>query len=485
MALRALRDLSAPSPRASRSGGGRRPRAARRRLALVLVLVSVLRLGMAPAALAQEPPPARTWTLSSAVEAAIAHAPALDAARAGADAAAAELTEARAERAPSASLGASAFRHQEPMVVTPIHGFAPGEIPEFDRNLLQAALQVRWELWDGGGRAARVEQREAEVDAAQASLAADRQAVAARTVGAYLRVTGLASTLDAHRERLVAVGAERERVERLLASGKVAEVDLRRIEAALAAAEARRVALGAALDVAERDLARLLGVEPAGAAAPGLAPVRPAEPPAADRETLLAALAERSPALERARAEVAAANAAVEAARAARLPSARLEGNYLGFGDGDLDATAEWNAGVRVALPLGDRRLPARQARAEAAATAAAARLRALEDALAGELDRALAARAETLARATALEAAAASAAEVVRVERLRLDAGAGVEADYLDAEAELLELRAERVEAEHAAVAAQAELARLAGELSAEWIAAHLEAGGAGRREP
>jgi outer membrane protein len=446
-------------------------------LGFILIVASV------SATRAQEPPPA--WTLATAVEAALTHAPALEAARAGAGAAAAELREARAERAPAASLGASAFRYQEPMVVTPIHGFAPGEIPEFDHTLLQAALQVRWELWDGGGRAARVEQREREVDAAEAGLEADRQVIAARAVSAYLRVTGLASTLEAHRERLVAVEAERERVTRLLASGKVAEVDLRRIEAALAAAEAQRVALGAALEVAERDLARLLGVEPATAAAPRLAPVRAVGPPGDDREAILAALAERSPALERARAEVAAADAAVAAARAARLPSARLEGNYLGFGDGDLDATAEWNAGVRVALPLGDRRLPARLARAEAAASGAAARLRALEDALAGEVDRALAARAETLARGTALEAAAASAAEVVRIERLRLDAGAGIEADYLEAEAELLALRARRIEAEHAAVAARVELARLAGELSAGWIAAHLEAGGAGEREP
>jgi outer membrane protein len=478
MAPQAPRDRSATSRRGSalRQAGSGPPRA-------VALLGSILIVAAVSATRAQEPPPA--WTLATAVEAALAHAPALEAARAGAGAAAAELREARAERAPAASLGASAFRYQEPMVVTPIHGFAPGEIPEFDHTLLQAALQVRWELWDGGGRAARVEQRERELDAAEAGLEADRQAVAARAASAYLRVTGLASTLEAHGERLVAVEAERERVTRLLASGKVAEVDLRRIEAALAAAEAQRVALGAALEVAERDLARLLGVEPEAAAAPRLAPVRAAGPAGAEREAILAALAERSPALERARAEVAAADAAVEAARAARLPSARLEGNYLGFGDGDLDGTAEWNAGVRVALPLGDRRLPARLARAEAAASGAAARLRALEDALAGEVDRALAARAETLARVTALEAAAASAAEVVRIERLRLDAGAGIEADYLEAEAELLALRAQRIEAEHAAVIARVELARLAGELSAGWIAAHLQAGGTGEREP
>jgi outer membrane protein TolC len=419
------------------------------------------------------------------VTAALAHAPALEAARAGTSAAAAELREARAERAPAVSLAASAFRYQEPMVVTPIHGFAPGLVPDFDRTLLQGALQVRYELWDGGARAARVEQREAEVGAAEAAFASSEQTVAARTVGAYLRITSVAATLDAHRERQAAVEAERQRVERLLTEGKVAEVDLRRVEAALAAAEAQRVALAAALEVAERDLARLLGVAPESVAAARLAGVAARELPPVDREALLADLAERSPEMARARAELAAARAAVEAARAARLPSARLEGNYLGFGNGDLDATGEWNAGVRLALPLGDRRLPARVARAEAAAAAAAARLRLLEDALAAELDRALAARAETLARAAALEVAAARAAEVVRIERLRLDAGAGVEADYLEAEAELLELRAQRVDAAHAAVAAQAELARLAGALSAEWIAANLEATAGEGEEP
>jgi outer membrane protein len=442
-------------------------------------------VGGARAAAARDADQAAAWTLSRAVAAALAHAPTLEVARAQAAAAQAGLREAEAERAPTASLAASAFRHQEPMVVTPIHGFAPGLVPEFDRTLLQAALQLRYELWDGGGRRARVTQREAEVGAAAADLASAEQAVIARAVGGYLRVRGLAATLAAHAERLAAVESERDRVERLLAAGKVAEVDLRRVQAALAAAEAQRVGLSAALEVAERDLARLVGVEPGAVAAARLAPPSPADPAMPSREGLLAALGQGSPELLRARGDLAAARASAAAARAARLPSARLEGSYLGFGDGDLDATAEWNAGLRLAVPFGDRRLPARVARAEAAAAAAAARLRAVEDRLGLELDRALAAREETTARAGALAVGVDHAVAVVRAERLRLDAGAGVEADYLDAEAELLALRAERIEAEHAALAAEVEVARLAGELSPAWVAAELEAGDGEESEP
>ncbi|MCB9377562.1 MAG: TolC family protein [Holophagales bacterium] len=87
-----------------------------------------------------------------------------------------------------------------------------------------------------------------------------------------------------------------------------------------------------------------------------------------------------------------------------------------------------------------------------------------------------LAALAEADARAAALTRAADRLAEVARVEKLRLDVGAGTQVDYLDAEAELASTRADLTGARTGALLARVELARATGELGTDWIRRTLE---------
>ncbi len=94
---------------------------------------------------------------------------------------------------------------------------------------------------------------------------------------------------------------------------------------------------------------------------------------------------------------------------------------------------------------------------------------------MASDLDRAWADLAAARARAASLAEAEARYAEVLRIEKLRLSAGAGVETDYLRAEADLLASRAAAADARNRAAAARAELARVAGELTPEWLARAL----------
>jgi outer membrane protein TolC len=64
----------------------------------------------------------------------------------------------------------------------------------------------------------------------------------------------------------------------------------------------------------------------------------------------------------------------------------------------------------------------------------------------------------------------------VTRIERLALDAGAGVQTDYLVSEADLLRARASLTEARQAAVSARIQLALITGELSGPWLANNVE---------
>jgi len=414
------------------------------------------------------------WTLATAVERALATHPSLAAAEAEVARARADLATEGAGRRPDAVLAASAFRYEEPTIVTPIHGFTPGEIPEFDTGLFQGGAHLRYLLWDGGGRSARIDRGARRLAAAEAGSRGEEQRLAAVTVNAYVRALILAHTVAAHELRLSALEAERARVELLLAAGRAAEVDLRRVQATVAAARAEQVALAVSLDSAERDLGRLLDIDVSAARA---ARLRPVTAPGAGavgpggRERLLARALAANPALARAEEELAAAAASVETARAARRPSVRLEGNLLGFASVDVDATEEWNAGVRLAVPILDGALDAGVARAEAVRDGAEQALALTRRDVEAQVDRALATLAETAARAESLDEAVARFAEVVRVERLRLENGVGIESDYLDAEADLLAARAAATEARYGIVAARAELARVEGVLTTAWL--------------
>ncbi len=414
-------------------------------------------------------------TLDEAVARALASYPAVAAARARFEAAGHRLAETESSRLPRLRATGSAYQYQEPIPATPIHGFGPFQFPEFDETLFQGALIVEYTVTDGGGRSARIRGGEAEAAAAEHTLDAAAQAVAARTAAVFLRAIGLEETLAAHDRRLEALDAERERTVLRLSAGRAAEVEVQRLDAALAAAAADRVTVETELATARADLGRLTG-EPGVAAGRGLVPVAlvsPEPPPAAE---LLARARAASPEIARAAERLRAAEAAVGQAEAIRRPRLSAVGNLLGFAGADVSYSDEWNAGLQLAIPLwaagADRE---RIAAAESERQAAAESLRLAELDAAEALDRAAAAARQAQARAGSLERAVAANAEVVRIEALRLDAGVGVTADYLAAEADLLAARARLTEARQGEIAARVELARLTGDLGPEWIASEL----------
>ncbi len=433
------------------------------------------------------PASAERLTPARAAEMALATHPSVAAARAERQASAAEHDESRALFRPVVQLGVAATQYEEPSLASPIHGFRPDLFPTFDTTLYQPSVRASYTLFDGGARRARREQTAAQVERAGARLAAEEQALVARVARAYLQVLSLAEVLAADGARLEALGLERDRAGKLFAAGRAAEVEVKRGDAAFAAAEAERAARAARLDQTERTLARLIGVETEAARAPLLSPVTLGGAPGGRLEVALAGPAredlerrarEESSNARAARESAAVAEAAVAQATAARRPSVQLVGNEVGYGSAEGDFTAEWSAGFQLSFPLfTGGATAARLARAEALSTAAREQVRAAELAALSELDAALTAEAEALARAASLAAAVASFAEVARIEKLRLDAEAGTQSDYLDAEADLLGARAAWVEARYAALAARVEVARAVGGLDPAWLAVNLQA--------
>jgi len=428
---------------------------------------------------ATNPAPEGPLTVSAAVAGALGFRPEIAAARAEQRRAASAETEARATRLPSLDGTANATYHDKPIPVTPIHGFDPANLPDFETTLLQGGLHLGYTVWNGGRRNATITGAGAEAEAAGAALDGAQQQIAARTVSTYLRVLTLGGTLSAADARIDAIEAEKGRVEQLLDVGRAAQVDLRRAEASLAAARADRVRLTTALDAAERDLARLVGTTPEATRYGRLAPIDPADPGdpngRPDREALYRA-AENNPNLVEADRHLAAADASVEVARGARRPTLAAISDLQELGSTAGGYETEWSAGLQVSVPIfHGGALDERAAQAGARRDAAAEHLRAARLDLHRRLDDALAALDRARARQDALGEARDQYVEVARIEKLRLDTGVGIQADYLDAEASLLDARAGLVEAMNDEVAARVDIARLTGSLDLPWIDRHL----------
>ncbi len=418
---------------------------------------------------------AAVLSLAEAARRALATHPATRAAAARFDGARAAVGEASAARLPSVSLSASATTWSDPMLVAPLHGFDPAAAPAFDKTLIQGGVTASYMLFDGGARGARIRQARAEAGVGEASLARAEQGLLARLTVAYLDVLARARILGASEQRLTALQAEHARVTKLHAAGRAAQLDLRRAEAALANAAAEQTQRATSLALARLELGRLVG--DSGAAPGRLEDVQLRDSVVPERSVIIAAAAAASPDVEEARRRAAAAEAAASVVRGARWPTASLTSGYTNRGGADSDFTDDWNAGVQLAWPLFTGGATARRIdRADAAGRAANEEVRLAELDAVAHADRALAQLVDANARVTSLTQAVEAFTAVAAAERLRLETGTGIQADYLAAEADLLGARAELARTEYDRLAAAVELARLMGQLDLAWIETELE---------
>jgi len=440
---------------------------------VVLILLLAGSMGSAANSQGQEQTGASRLTLQQAVERALEYHPSLRVAEAAVDAAAATVGEAKSQWWPRVQLEASATRFELPMLTAPIHAFTPETIPPFDRTLYGGSAMVGFNVFDGGGRTARIGMANAESRGASAEGESTRQALIASVTVSYLRVLSNRGVLEAQEDLITALTAELDRVNRLLAEGTAARVELLRAEAALAAAEADLVAAAANLDVAERSLARLIGASADEAEASRLTPVdlRAAAPGERQRSAYQTMANATNPNLDKARENVKAAESGRKAAIAQWWPRLELMGGWIGYGyPGGL--STEWQLGAKLQYPIftGGGRSSA-VARASARADAARERLLMEELSIQESVDAAVTVVSEIQSRLLAMTRAVEHLTEVARIEQLALDAGAGTQPDYLRAEADLSRARAVLVETRHAEIAARVELARVTGELTQDWL--------------
>jgi len=425
---------------------------------------------------AQSVTPPDKLTIHQMVERALSNHPRVGVARAETASAAAKSREARAGRFPSISVEAAATRFQEPMIVAPLHGFDPNVPPGFDETLIQSRWRLAYTVFDGGARGANIRASEAGFDAATSAAETARTTVIDRVASAFLDVLTARGVRDAESRRLESLEAEQARVQQLMEVGRAASVERLRVDAAVASGRAAQIYAEQELFTALREVARLTGIDTVALDPTAFLEVTVIEPVDPEPTEYLERAHEANPLLASARYRSAASGEAERAARAAWFPSLQIVGGVNTFADVAGDFTAEWQAGITLSYPIwtGGAR-SGRIAAATADARTAQEALRQTELDVATSIDRAIAAVRGHHARAEALALAVTHLTEVARIEQLALNAGSGVQTDYLRAEADLASARADEIRARHAEIMARIQLADATGDLSMDWLTQHL----------
>jgi adhesin transport system outer membrane protein len=446
---------------------------------IVLGLSLAVVPGQAPGQETSGPPPGPTspLTLPEAIEMALEFHPVVGEARAQVEVAGGVLNQTRSSLLPALVSDASLTRHREPMLVAPLHGFDPTMAPAFDQSLVRGNLTLSYSLFDGGARRARIDRAEAGAAAAHHGWQATEMNLTAEVSGAYLAVLSSVELMEASVRLREALEAEEGRVRQFLSEGKAARVDLLRVQASLSQAEATEISLRSRLEVAQGRLARLLGLGENEVRDRGLAGAALRALPVEPTPVVVGRAKEVSPELALARQQLVGARAGVREANASFLPNLRVAGAYSDFGTLEGGHVQEWQGSLQVSYPVftGGAREGERQ-RAEAEERRVSEALRRIELAVEEGVEEATAAAVESRARREALERAVTQAEEVARIEALALEVGAGVQTDFLRAQAEFYQSQAALAEARHGETMAGIQLARVTGDLTLEWVREKME---------
>ena len=264
---------------------------------------------------------------------------------------AARLAQARAlerasaaDRVPRVDAGAGASRSRP----SPASLGLPSDADTRPSTLWRAQASASWEVDLFGRVASSVAAARADAEQSQALLRSLLLAIQADVAQHYFAIRGLDAeiallddTVRLREDALKLVGRREQ-------AGEVSELDTARARTELSVTRAERLALVQARAESEHALAVLLGEAPSALSLPA-APL--AFEPVAIPAGLPSALLERRPDIAAAERALAAANARIGIARAAKFPQLSLTG-ALGFESADLSDLFRWSSRTWLLGPL-------------------------------------------------------------------------------------------------------------------------------------
>ncbi len=340
---------------------------------------------------------------------------------------------------PQVDLESGYTRFSDPLAVVPIKGFGRRP-PFFSKNIYQWKAVGYLPVYQGGriSRMVEISRLEEEIGADQLKLT--KEELVADVTNLFNRVLQLNHLLKAQEDALGALQKVREDTHNLLKVGRVAQVDLMRIDTQVSVQKQELIATRELLRRTKETLAYLLGWPPRAE----LNPVGELREVPFDAKPAVDAV-ERRPDVRAALKRVEEAQKRIEYEFGAHLPDLYLSTSYGDRSGAGFHGKEEvWQAGAYLRLNIfsgGTISAKVRQAKAElfkARSQLQNARLKAEEEIL-----HASSAVAEARAKVEAARLALQSAKESFRVERLKYASGAGTVTDMLLAQAQWLDSKA------------------------------------------
>jgi outer membrane protein TolC len=286
----------------------------------------------------------RTLSLAECIVIALEHNPRTAVSWQAARGAAARVGRAKADYLPTLGFTSSAARGDAAEL--------DGKVDPGTQNSVDALFGVRWLLFDGGGREARVDGAAAELFAAGFQHNTVLQDVALTAEEAYYGLLAAHSFADVAMQTVKQRECQLRLAEARQRAGVVARSDVLKAQAEKAAADLELVRAKNAVQVAKGRLANAMGLRVS-------ADFEVAEPPEVDytrapsaMEPLLAEAARNRPELKTALAQVQRQRAAVHSAEARYWPAFALDTGFGWLGRGFPPDTQQWSVGLGVDLPL-------------------------------------------------------------------------------------------------------------------------------------
>lgn len=351
-----------------------------------------------------------------------------------------------------------------------------GAIVNQQTQSFNTGLSTSLTLFNGGKTTSSIRSAQSTQAASAQDLTRARQTAVFTVASDFVALANQREQLRVQQENLVAQQAQQDLIQKFVDAGSRPVADLYQQQATVAAAKLAIAQASRAVELAKVDLIQALQLDPAGEYDFVAPPITAADTSATPRLDSLMSLAYDNRAdLDAQSSRVDAANQDIKAAKAARLPSISLSGNYnsayssvgdLGFTD-QLDQRRGGSIGLGVSIPIFDRGATSlAEQRAKLAVDNAKLSLDATKQAIALEVRRAYldqkSAR-EQLAASMAQQRAAEQAVDVVEK---RYQAGASTLVEVTQARASQVQASSAVITARYNLLLQQAALSYYTGEL-------------------
>ncbi|GAB4362011.1 MAG: TolC family protein [Deltaproteobacteria bacterium] len=399
---------------------------------IVSAAVSVLSVFLAAAG----PVRGEGLSLRDAVNRALTHNPLVSEERLGVEAGSQGILSAAGKRLPRLSLDLDYTKRQDPVPFLPAQSAAIP--PHFSDEFASWGVLLTLPLYQGGRISNHVKLASVRRDLQEDSLARTRNDLIANTVNSYNKILQLMALRKASAASVAALEEQVKNSRLLLEVGRIARVDLLKVEVQLANERQRLLTLDEGIATAGATLRYLMGEDPDPEAGP---------PPLSD--TLVMPEAPSEPALgsidaARNRPEYRAALLGVEEAELARkialgalLPSVSATGGYAdSFGFQPSYDEGNWFVGLLASVPLFDRSLHADLALERILKERADEALRAVDQRLRLDVVTSVASLRESRHRVETARQVIEQARESFRIEQEKYGSGAGTMSDLLLAQA-------------------------------------------------